>query len=1297
MAKSVPFNKLTKSGGSASNTAAAMTLSQAQQRTERHPADAKAWIELGRCLIDEKNSDAADRALEKAAALSPASAEISLLRGHNALDANQEWLAFQHFERALALRPGDFEALLNLGYILFRQGHSERGLQYTESAIAQQPRNVSATRLKAQLLAMLSRYQESIDTFERLVQVDPANCHGYWNDLGNIKRELGRFDEALEYYRRAEGLQTMASLALSNQITLLHYMPGIAPSEITALCKKWGQTFVPGHSVHRSQSNDTSPNRPLKLGLISDGFRRHPVGSMITPALQELGLRGFHLYMYATNNVVDDITEKLMAVATKWTPISHMQDEHLAQIIRQDGIDILIDLSGHNSGTRMKTVAMEPAPIIVKWVGGLINTTGVEAIDYLITDSVESPPGSDETYTEKLIRMPDDYVCYMPPDQLPDVLPLPALKNGHITFGCFNNPTKVNEVLLGHWAQLLLAVPGSRLFLKGGPFTSADLRQRTTDILARHGVAADRIRMEGSSPHRDLLGSYNDVDIALDPWPYSGGLTTCEAMLMGVPVVTLPGPTFAGRHSATHLINSGMPELVTSTWPEYQMRAVELASDLQSLSTIRSNLRQILLRSPICDGPKFARHLADALRAIWQRYCENKPPAALAFTPEGLPWFEDEDEPTMVTHPTPTTTFSSEAFQFKLQSKIVTLDHGGSFIQDERFVDLSRLKALTTIVLDPARVLDEAPGLLREGSLQHYEPGIALGDGQPVVFYACLNDLFSGTLEPLAASEQLATIGQDTTVLATLPIRATTLDQIDGLDQLDWLILDDRHDALKIIKGAVKRLADLLIAQVRVRFSPLYAHQPNLSQISAALAPHGLQLLRLDNARHGNYFPTSAQQTGQPGSQLLSAEAVFFPNDSRLDGLNNDQKLKLAFILHACYGARDAAFHVLQSGEASAAQRYLESVVPKPPQPPVDARTRFVHICFNNMNVQGLLSVLADLSTDGEYVHRVFIEKARSVADYDVDLTGNGDAQYFDQREHLSQVVSACLAADVAGVFIHGIFFGWQKQLIKEIGQQKKITWVLWGGDFYTPIRAGNKLPDLIENIHAVAIGTDGDYQLFCQHFGHKPRLLFTYPASLDFDAIEVPAQKSKTIIVGNSGDPSNLHIEILRHLSAMQDIQDYEVILPVSYNLSSSYEAELLAELADMPAIRARLMRDFMPAADYYAMLADAEMLLTAHHRQQALGNLVASLFFGSKTVLREHINVDNETVTNPGWQLLTGKFGSRPLSFEQFTTYHRIADIPAITPDELAAQRQAIANNYGKPAAKRLLQQQFELAAKF
>ncbi|WP_185805575.1 TDP-N-acetylfucosamine:lipid II N-acetylfucosaminyltransferase [Achromobacter denitrificans] len=1277
------------------NSTLLLTAAQALTRTKRLPADPLGWKEHGRHLLNANEMDAANAALQQAATLAPCNPDVWMLLGFAALKTAKEPLAQEHFERALSLKPDIFDAHLHLSHLLLRQNDLKRCAEHIDRALTLKPRDIAALQVKAQQLKLSSRYEAAGAIFEGLIEQDPDNAYAYWNDLANIKRELIQLDEALECYLKSLALGASNPVVLSNLITLLHYLPDCDPAKILERCKEWGMIFAPRTSAVRPRPRDRSPSRILRVGMISDGFRQHPVGAMITPALEHLAQFGIELFMYTSSGIVDGVTERLKNAATHWTSIFNTSDEALADRIRGDGIDILIDLSGHNAGTRMRAIALEPAPVIVKWVGGLISTTGVAAFDYLITDRVESPADSDSFYTEKLIRMPDDYICYMPPEYAPEVQPLPAIKNGYVTFGCFNNPTKVNEVLLGHWAQLLLAVPRSRLYLKGGPFNSADLRQRTTEILGRHGIDADRIRMEGQSPHHDLLNSYSDVDIALDPWPYSGGLTTCEAMLMGVPVVTLPGPTFAGRHSATHLINSGMPELVTSTWPEYQMRAVELASDLQSLSTIRSHLRQILLQSPICDGAKFARHLADALRAIWQRYCEDKSPAALAFTPEGLPWFESEDAPSMVIHPTPTTAPSPETFQFKLQSKIVTLDHGGSFIQDERFADLSRLKALTTIVLDPASALDEAAGLLRQGSLQHYEPGIALGDGEPVVLYACLNDSFSGTLKPLAASAQLAAIGQDTTVLATLPIRATALDQIEGLGQVDWLILDDRHDVLKIIKGAAEQLTNLLIAQVRVRFSPLYAHQPDLSQISAALAPHGLHLLRLDNTHYGSYVPASAQ-AGQPGSQLLSAEAIFVPNVSRQSGLNSDQKLKLGFLLHACYGARDAAYHVLQSEDTSAARRYLESVAPTPSQPPVD-RKRFVHICFNNMNVQGLLSVLADLSTDGEYVHRVFIEKARSVADYDVDLTGNGDAQYFDQREHLSQVVSACLAADVAGVFVHGIFFGWQKQLIKEIGRQKKITWVLWGGDFYTPIRAGNKLPDLIENIHAVAIGTDGDYQLFCQHFGHKPRLLFTYPASLDFDAIEVPTQKSKTIIVGNSGDPSNLHIEILRHLSAMQDIQDYEVILPVSYNLSSSYEAELLAELADMSAIRARLMKDFMPAADYYAMLADAEMLLTAHHRQQALGNLVASLFFGSKTVLREHINVDNETVTNPGWQLLTGKFGSRPLSFEQFTTYHRIADIPAITPDELAAQRQAIANNYGKPAVKRLLQQQFELAAKF
>lgn len=1275
---------------------AQLTAKQALAQTKRAPQDPHGWKEHGRHLFNADDLEGAKVALERAAKLDPTDHGIWLLLGYTLLNAGEESPAIARFEHALSLQNDVFEAHLNLAYLYLRRNETGTSITHIEKALSMQPNSTLALRVKAQLLTVSSKHEEAIEIFERLIRQDKTNTHDYWNDLGNIKREVVQLEDALDCYRKAAAYSSTKSVALSNQITLLHYMPDRDPSDILELCKRWGQTFTPRRTVVRPKPSNSSPDKVLRIAMLSDGFRQHPVGAMITPAIPHLKRFGVQLYMYTSSSAVDGVTKKLMASADQWTSIFNISDSDLAQRIRNDQIDILIDLSGHNAGTRMKAIALEPAPVIVKWVGGLINTTGVPAIDYLITDSVESPPGSDEFYTEKLIRMPDDYICYMPPDRIPEVRSLPARRNGFVTFGCFNNPTKVNEVVLGHWARLLHAVPGSHLYLKGGPFGTNYLRQRTLDTLVSHGITTDRIRIEGQSHHFELLDSYNDVDIALDPWPYSGGLTTCEAMLMGVPVITLPGPTFAGRHSATHLVNAGMPELVVSTWAEYQARAVELASDLKSLSTIRAHLRHILLQSPICDGIKFAHHLGDALRAIWQRYCEDKPPAALAFTPEGLPWFETDEAPCVLAHPTPVAPSSPEAFQFELQGKIVTLDHGGSFTHDERFTNLSRLRALTTIVIDPASVLNDAAELLREGRLQHYEPGMALGDGDPVTLYACLDASFSATLEPLPASRQLATTVQGTTVLTTLSIPSAPLDHINGLGQLDWLILDERHDALKIIEGASAHLANVLIVQARVLFSPLYAHQPDLGRISIALARHGLRLLRLDNTQYGSYFHASAQPAGLPGSQLLSADAIFIPDASGLDRLNGNQKLKLGFLLHACYGAADATHHILQSADSRTARRYLESVAPEAPQHPVDCK-RFVHICFNNMNIQGLLPILADLSAEGEHVHQVFVEKTRSVPGYDVELGTHGYAQYFDRSEHLSRVVSSCLAPDVAGVFVHGIFFSWQNLLIKEIGQQKKVTWVLWGGDFYNPIRAGNKLPDLLQNIHAVALGSDGDYELFCEHFGHKPRLLFTYPAALDFDEIEVPAQKSKKIIVGNSGDPGNLHIEILRHLATMEDIQDYEVIMPVSYNLSAKYEAELIAELANMPSIQARLIKDFMPPADYYAMLADAEMLLTAHQRQQATGNLVASLYFGNKTVLRECIHVDGRTISNPGWELLTGKFESQPLAYEKFATYHRMADLPAMSPDQLAAQRKAITSHYGRSASKRLLHKQFQLAAQF
>jgi FkbM family methyltransferase len=847
------------------------------------------------------------------------------------LKQGNDSIAYQHFERALALNDNAWEAHLGLGELLSRQSKKSEALTHIDRAITLQPTNAAALQRKAHLLTRSHRYEEAMALCEKLIRQDAKNRYNHWNDLGNIKRDLGLLEEALTCYQKASALTKTDSIPLSNQITLLHYMLERDPEEILKLCKEWGRRFAPKAEVTRPVPSDLSPSRKLRVGMFSDGFRQHPVGAMTTTALENLVKLGFELYMYTTSGIVDTVTRRLMAIADRWTAITDVGDDALAQMIRQDGIDILIDLSGHNAGNRMRTMALEPAPVLVKWVGGLINTTGVASIDYLLTDAIESPPGSDHLYTEKLVRMPDDYICYMPPQRVPDVGPLPALKNRYVTFGCFNNPTKINEVVLSHWARLLHALPGSHLFLKGGSYESKDFQDRIRAILASHGIASDRVRLQGQSPHFQLFECYNEVDIALDPWPYSGGLTTCEAMLMGVPVITLPGPTFAGRHSATHLVNAGMPELVTANWDEYYERALELSSDLTSLATIRAHLRDILLRSPVCDAQQFARNLANALRAMWQRYCEDRAPAALSFTPEGLPKFEDDDEPMTLVQPEehPESIEQDTTFSFAFKGQIVTLDHGGVLVAEERFRSLGELGAFQMISIDPAGRVKDAYQLQQRGELQHYHGHIALGDGAAATMYACLDARLSGTLEPLPMAQQLPVLRQDAAVLAKLAIPTTALDDINGLDRIDWLVLNDTYDNLTILQGAERLLSTLLIVHARVMFVDVFKNQTTLAGISNLLATYGFRLLRLENQQMRSLFSSrELRQVHTVQSQLLSCDVIFVPDDDRIKALNDNQRRKLAFLLHTVYRSPDLVHRVLQENDEQVAEEYLTAQFP---------------------------------------------------------------------------------------------------------------------------------------------------------------------------------------------------------------------------------------------------------------------------------------------------------------------------------------------------------------------------------
>lgn len=893
----------------------------------RLPSDPKGLKNRAKQLYASTSFLEARSVIEAAIELEPNDAEAVAFLGKVVAKQGDDTLAHQHFLRALGLQANCLDAHQGIADLLFRRTDYTGALNHVERILERHPAHTSALHRKAQILTRLYRYEEAAALCESLIKIDKPNRFIYLNDLGNLKRDLGLLQEALDCYTKSAALTKTDPAPLSNQITLLHYMPEAAPADILELCKKWGRAFAPRQTTGRPQPLDLSPNRTLRIGMVSDGFRQHPVGAMTTPALEYLAKRGVELYFYTTTGVVDDVTLRLMNIATRWTSIASFSDATLAQTIREDKIDILLDLSGHNAGTRLRTIAMEPAPLLVKWVGGLINTTGVESIDYLLTDGIESPPDTDHMYTEKLIRMPDDYICYMPPKRVPSVGPLPALRNGHITFGCFNNPTKLNEIVLAQWARLLHAVPKSRLYLKGGPLGSPDLQKRTLHILQRHGIDADRVLLEGRSNHYALFECYNNVDIALDPWPYSGGLTTCEAMLMGVPVVSLPGPTFAGRHSATHLFNAGMPELVTHDWDEYIARASGLASDLQSLSTIRTHLRRILLESPVCNGEKFAGHLADALRAIWQRYCDGKAPAGLSFTEHDLPLFEGDAAPTLVSHPVAAAAEDPHAtmFSFSFEGKVVVLDHGADLARHPDFGRMASLGAFSTITIDPASKLNDASMLTTQGHLQHYQAHFALGPGSDTELHVCLDAERSGTLSPLPPEHRPAFAQQASNVIAKLPLPSTRLDDIDGLTRVDWLWLNDANDNLGILRGASRVLDSILVLQVGVRFVETYERQPKLHEIEAALKPYGFRLLRLNNMRHHSYLPDTEGAETADGAQLLSADAVFVPDESKLAMLDTNQCRKLAFLLHTIYQTPDLAYAILERIDADAAQRYLAS------------------------------------------------------------------------------------------------------------------------------------------------------------------------------------------------------------------------------------------------------------------------------------------------------------------------------------------------------------------------------------
>ncbi len=889
--------------------------------TEKNPKSPDGWRALGRLLIRDKQYEKARQLLEYAREVILEDHVLLEQLGYCYQKLGKLEFAETISEEVLKLKPNSSQAYLILSSCCYDRGHKKDALRYVKNAERIAPDDVRMLDRLGTILYALHHYEEASEVFEKLIQKDPRNF-SHWNNAANARRDLGLLDEANTYYQRAVDLAGTVSSPYSNRLTLLHYLPDIKPETIFEVCREWQPRFAPASLPDRPVPCNKKMNRRLRLGMVSDGFNRHPAGKMIIRALENLHCHDFECFAYSTNGKVDSLTKRIRSAISHWENINHLTAESLAEKIRDDKIDILVDLSGHNSGNRMYTMALQPAPVIVKWVGGLINTTGVKAIDYLLSDSVETPEGVDGLYTEKLIRMPDDYICFDIPDKVPSVSSLPAKDNGYITLGCFNNPTKINEVVFKEWAKIMHQLPDSRLFLKGRPYASDSFCERLYQTMECHDIARERLIIEGPGSNYELLEAYNRMDIALDPWPYSGGLTTCEAFLMGVPVVTMPGPTFAGRHSATHLVNAGMPELVTNSWDEYRERVLELAGDLDSLSTIRQHLREVLTKSPVCDGPRFAKHFTTAMRAIWQRYCEDKAPAALTFNKEGQAWFDDEDDPVHIEPVLDDAADSDDSgFRFQFEGKVIAIDNGGELLNHAATQQMLSLNAFEVITFDPrSEALQHS--LIQHEGVHHY-PNTSLGDGQPATLYTCLDPSMTATLPPLPSEDLSDEQAQGAKVLAQLPLNTIALDKIEGLPSLDWLVLDDRCDAGTILENGKTALKDTLLIQARITFQPTHEGQTTLDKVTAWAQNNSFLFYRLNNLQHKSHLPARDDLIRHQATELTHADVLLLPSQGRMESIDDNQKMKLAFLLHTAYGMKDMAYKIISIVDEEKADEYL--------------------------------------------------------------------------------------------------------------------------------------------------------------------------------------------------------------------------------------------------------------------------------------------------------------------------------------------------------------------------------------
>ncbi len=524
------------------------------------------------------------------------------------------------YRQILQAEPDRAEAIHLLGVIALQSGQYEVAIQHIERAVALQGDVAFFHSNLGAAYRAAHRTSAAIASYRRALELEPDRAEMH-NNLGNVLKDQGRLDDATDCYRRALELKSDYAEAHSNILYARLFCPACDPRTLYEEHRQWEQRHAaPLEKPVRPHPNDRSPERRLRIGYVSPNFRDHCQALFTMPLFSAHDRERFPIVCYSDVAQPDAATHRLRALADGWRNIAGMDHQQVADLVRRDSIDVLVDLTMHMAGSRLLVFARKPAPVQACWLA-YPGTTGLSAIDYRLTDPCLDPPGLfDGCYAEESFRLPDSFWCYDPLESGPAVGPLPAAEKGFVTFGCLNNFCKVNPGVVRLWARVLKAVEGARLTLLAD---EGEPRRHVLDLLAQEAVDCRRVGFVASQPRPQYLDYYRGIDIGLDTVPYNGHTTSLDSFWMGVPVVTLVGPTVVGRGGASQLTNLGLPELIAASPDEYVRTAAALAQNLPRLAGLRTGLRARLQKSPLMDAPRFAGSVEAAYRAMWRRWCRG--------------------------------------------------------------------------------------------------------------------------------------------------------------------------------------------------------------------------------------------------------------------------------------------------------------------------------------------------------------------------------------------------------------------------------------------------------------------------------------------------------------------------------------------------------------------------------------------------------------------------------------------------------------------------------------------------